>query len=396
MKNDGQIKFKSRQRIKSKNAQISLEFILVLPFLMFIMLFSIEMSLMWRDYHIIKYANFEAARVVSMSDASDPCESEMTLKKARKAAAIRIASIAPRADVLLFELMRGVGLKETPEINLPKVLGSRTVKAASRVVLGYPAAITLTSITCKREDNKVMVGVEYLRAPKTPFVRDAIWAMHVLSKLNSVTKSVEDHVPDWVDLPEIKVSDRDFRTIEISGVRIKTKDMITDLGGDSLSLIEEKKHQIGTQIKSMSDVLSSKTNLSFLKGGWGASGDSQNGLGSIPLLADDSMEGGLFGNVFSKLDVLMGDQVFDLEIADDFASVIQKMIYIIPTSLRLIPMKSETYVDQIKDISHKQKWEADFKGLTKFAADDPGDPWSQWAVGMQKNNQKFKEVDPDE
>lgn len=185
-----------QRRQERQSGSVIVEFILVFPAFLILCLFTIEVSLMWADKHIMRLAAFEAARVLVSADLpyyeadgtrqDDPCKASGVMQPAYQAAIRRMAIITTPLQIYIAKMKSGVleGLVgQTP--SLPK-LGAGP--ALLRLIERWPTAVIQTKLDCTFDSNTGLVRVElrYDRIPATPIIDRVMW---MLSKLQEQSSS---------------------------------------------------------------------------------------------------------------------------------------------------------------------------------------------------------------
>jgi hypothetical protein len=176
---------------RAEHGSVIVEFVLVFPAFLILCLFTLEVSLMWADKHVMRLAAFEAARVVSAADlpyheddgtvVTDPCQASGIMRSAYQAAVRRMAIVTTPFSIYVAKLKTGVlkgVLGGVP--SLPSVPGNT---ALARLVERWPTAVALTRVHCAYDDHTGLVSMDivYHRIPATPIVDRVMWMLHQLS-----------------------------------------------------------------------------------------------------------------------------------------------------------------------------------------------------------------------
>lgn len=199
----------STKILNNKQGASLLEFVLVFPSLMVVILLAIEVSLMMVDSHLLTSATFSSGQTavryltelgelgeegtyslheevrngqlacLGESDCNEDgerkCSDELRSMIKRRAAFVMAVS-SPKAS----SLASGAG------INLPSLTSTDNSSLSnniSRVVEGLPASYLFTNISsCSLSPNGIKISIKYFRQGKTPWVSNIIYALYVMKK----------------------------------------------------------------------------------------------------------------------------------------------------------------------------------------------------------------------
>lgn len=330
------------QKINRMQGQVAVEFLIVLPAFLFVILISLEFAFMYIDRHFVRYAAYEAGRVyVGAFDGAVCSQSQNNL--ARHAAVSKIAAIAPPVSRFAGEF--GLNLR----VPSPSLGQNGLSLAAKHLFERYGPAYALTHVKCRPvSDRSVEVEVVYFRSARMPFVKHVLWALHVMKEFNQF---VHDQGLD--NLGRFKL-DRSYRNIYFDPKQIGA-------GTNALAVQSQM-----TKILNYGQQLN--LNLSQLSGALSQAqmfqNDVQQKVNEITTSANQ------------QINQISGD-------LNDQITVVNALIYAIPESLRLVPLRVKIRMQRpLVDRFDDAEWRGQAFGVADFSRAPLDENWREWAINL--------------
>lgn len=377
----------------SQRGSMTVEFLLIFPAFLILCLFTLELGFWYVDRHLLKLATFEASRsmlsyqyrpgmtqVTSCEDAMIfPVSTveELTEKKenamtsAHRELAIKMAYTAPPVTSFLSVVGLNVDtnaiLGET--FNATDIASSPIVKSMAQLLLRFPSAYALTQIeSCEYNPlhGTISVKSRYLRRAKLPLVDRMIWLVFVISKMNDylVSHGIGDLLR--VDLDDFylgsSLSSPALTQLynEVIAFRTQLRDTVATLGKVPLRLE-----------------------------------DAAVALGNFPFLrklADQTTQySGQWQQKASVLDTKLTAVAQQINAANqainDQSSVVNAVIFAMPSELRLVPMYDTVTLSLAQDVNDKKVWDGSAFLVAPFINNglQNQNVWVQWTRAMQEN-----------
>lgn len=361
---------RARASIRGKHGVAATEFLIAFPTFLIFSLFVIEVSLMWSDRHVLRLAGFEAARALvteaHMKNSDAVCwpvdpqnEDEQNRKRdlvsiAKTAAANKIAVIAPTLTYFAAQVpgLSGAASAVDDALGNGQSVSGRYLSAFKRFVLAWPMAYAMTTVSCREDAELVTISIEYMRAPKLPYIGGLLWAIKATQKLNESTGGVVKFSVDSLDYFGVK-TDLDSEQVvdKINAARNELKDTIQIMREMSWEEISSSTSPIvGLVASEHLDPIFSRT-------------------GEIDRYANSMISTVMnIGGIVQK--------------AGPIATAI---VYAVPENLRLIPMKSEIKMSKgMPSNGDPNRHWAGRAFLVSPLTEGGESAWGQWTKRMQE------------
>lgn len=343
-----------------------MEFAIVFPLFIFVTMLTFELSLMWVDKHFMRYAAFEAARTLVLSDKTDPCNDPHEIKKAMKRVSLKMASITP--PIQHFSSMLGLNLgTSVSSVSTGFLPGMK--QAIERIVTRYPTAYALNSIEKCHWDSatsSVEVTLTYLRAPRVPFVKHAIWLVYGITELNKQAPQVAGSKVVELSLGE------NFATIDGSSPLLTNFSNKLTIIKNNISTTLQKAKELELNITQISTALSSSAGIT----------------GAFSSILSPSLTGSASG-VLGVISKVQSDIQTAQSSINDQAKVLSAVMYAVPEKLRFIPMSVTVRLTKPKYTQQGKDWDDGKAFLVAPFVDSKAANWREWATNMSQQNPGF-------